>query len=112
MKRNVYLLPVGLMLLSACAALGVLTPQTFNEKEAAAISTVTAIRETALSLLQANKITVEDAKNIQTQADNARQAIVIADQIHAANPEAGSDRLTAIITGLTAIQAYLATRSN
>lgn len=97
--------------LIACGTLGVPTPQTFNEKEAAAISSVTAIRGTALSLLQAGKITAGDAQNIQGQADNARQAIQVADQIHTANPEAGGDRLTAIITGLNAISAYLATRS-
>jgi hypothetical protein len=101
-----------LFLLAACQSLGVPSPQTFNEKEAAAISTVTAIRGTALSLLTSNKITAADAQNIQAQADNAREAIQVADQIHAANPEAGGDRLTAIVAGLTALQTYLATRSH
>lgn len=109
--KSLQLLPL-ILLLSACASLGVPSPQTFNEKEAAAISSVTAIRGTALSLLQSGKLTATDAQNIQTQADNARDAIKIADQIHAANPEAGADRLTAIIAGLTAIQTYLATRSH
>lgn len=110
MKRH-YLLTFVLMLLAACAGLGVPTPQTFNEKEAAAISSVTAIRGTALSLLQAGKITAADAGSIQKQADNAREAIVVADQLHAANPNVGDERLTAIITGLSAVQAYLSSRS-
>jgi uncharacterized lipoprotein YmbA len=112
MKKHLYLSAIVLLLITACASLGVPSPTTFNEKEAAAISTVTAIRGTALSLLQSGKITAEDAQNIQGQADNAREAIVVADQIHAANPEAGGDRLTAIVAGLTAIQAYLATRGH
>lgn len=110
MKTRSYLLPFALMLLAACATLGVPTPQSFNEKEAAAISSVTAIRDTAASLLETGKISAGDAKNIQGQADNAREAIVLADTLHAANPAVGDDRLTAIITGLAAVQTYLATR--
>lgn len=97
-------------MLASCATLGVQTPTTFNEKEAAAISSVTAIRNTALSLLQGGKIDAGDAQNIQNQANTAREAIVVADQLHAANPSAGDDRLTAVITSLTALQSYLATR--
>jgi hypothetical protein len=111
MKRN-YLSAILLVLLSACSVLGVPTPQTFNEKEAMAISSVTAIRSTALSLLEANKITAADAQNIQKQADTAREAIVVAETIHQANPAGGADRLTAIIAGLTAIQTYLATKGH
>jgi hypothetical protein len=107
--RRYSLFPI-LLLLAACQTLGVPSPKSFNEREAAAISSVTAIRGTALSLLQSGKITADDASSIQKQADNAREAIVVADQLHAANPDAGSDKLTAIITGLNAISAYLATR--
>jgi uncharacterized lipoprotein YmbA len=103
---------IVLTLLTACASLGVPTPQTFNEKEAAAISSVAAIRTTAESLLTANKITAPDAQNIQRQADNAREAIVVASAIHATDPGAAENRLTAIITGLNAISAYLASRGN
>ncbi len=98
-------------MLASCASLGVPSPQTFNEKEAAAISSVTAIRGTALSLLQSGKITADDAQSVQAQADTAREAIKVAEQLHAANPEAGMDRMTAIITSLTALQTYLSSRS-
>lgn len=99
-----------LSMLTACAALGVLSPQTFNEKEAAAISTVTGARSTAIALLTADKISAADARNIQTQADNAREAIAIASAIHATDPAAAENRLDAVIVGLNALNAYLATR--
>ncbi len=109
--KSFSLLPI-LLLLTSCQTLGVPTPQTFNEKEAAAVSSVTAIRSTAASLLTADKITAADAQNIQTQADTAREAIVVASTIHATDPAAADNRLTAIITGLNAISAYLATRGH
>lgn len=109
MKRH-YLPSLLLMLIAGCASLGIPQADTFNKKEAVAITTVTAIRSTALTLLTSGKISADDAQNIQDQADNAREAIVVADTLHAADPNAGADRLTAIITSLTAIQTYLATR--
>ena len=112
MKRHLLAAATALILLSACSALGVPTPQTFNEKEAAAISSVTAIRSTAASLLSSSKITAGDATNIQAQADNAREAIKVASSIHATDPGAADSRLSAIITGLNAISAYLATRGH
>lgn len=107
MKPRSYLMPFVLSLLAACASLGVPTPQTFNEKEAAAIVTLTSIRETATALLRTDKITAADAQNIQNQCDNARAAIVIADGIKATDPSQAENRLTAIIAGLNAISAYL-----
>jgi len=103
---------VAVTALQGCTTLGVPSPKTFNEKEAAAISSVTGIRSAAASLLSSGKISVEDAKNVQEQADNARAAIVIASSIKATNPEAAENRLTAIIVGLNAISAYLATRGH
>lgn len=111
MKR-LFFPAIVLTLLTACASLGVPAPQTFNEKEAAAVSSVTAIRTTAASLLTANKITAPDAQNIQRQADNAREAIEVASAIHATDSGAADNRLTAIITGLNAISGYLATRGH
>jgi hypothetical protein len=99
-----------LTLITACAALGVAKPETFNEKEAAAISTVTAVRDTAIGLLTADKITAADARNIQQQADNAREGITVASAIHATDPAQAENRLAAVVTGLNALNAYLATR--
>src|SRR5690242_15580566 len=54
-----------LVMLSACQALGVATPQTFNEKLAAGYSTITAARDTAATLLTSGKLSVSDAQNVQ-----------------------------------------------
>ncbi len=110
MKLKHYAAALVLLAITGCAALGIATPQTFNEKEAAAITTVTAIRSTATGLLTGGKITAADARNVQTQADTAREAIKVADSIHATDPAAAENRLDAVVVGLNALNAYLATR--
>lgn len=94
--------------LTACAALGLPTPDTFNQKAAVAISTVTEVRSQATTLLVAKKITVADAQNVQAQADTAMAGIAVARQVAAADMNAGNARLTAVVSVLTALQAYLA----
>lgn len=99
-------------LLTACSVLGVATPKTFNERLAASYTTVTGIRNTAGTLLVAGKITASDAANVQQQADNARTGLDLARQIHATNPPAGDAKLDAVVTALTALEAYLRTRGS
>lgn len=101
---------VAFLLLSGCAQLGVPTPATFNEKAASALTTVTAARQTALTLLQAGKLTPDDSENVNAQADNLRKGIDVARSIHATQPTAGDDKLAATITALTALTAYLEQR--
>ena len=106
------LLIVTVAALAGCATFGVPSPQTFNEREAAAISSVIAVRTTAVSLLTADKISAADARNIQTQADNAREAITIASTIHDLDPAQAENRLAAVIAGLNALSTYLASRGH
>lgn len=94
-------------MLTACATLGVQAPKTFNEKLAAAYSTVTAARDTTATLLTSSKLSAADAQNVQQQLDNARTGLDLARQIHATNPAGGDAKLDAIVVGLTALQAYL-----
>lgn len=114
MKRHPFAalttLYLAFLILVGCAQLGVPVAQTFNEKAAAAITTVTGARQTTLTLLQADKLTADDAENINAQADTLRQGIEVARSIHASQPTAGDDRLSAVITGLTALTAYLEQR--
>lgn len=107
MKRH-YALPLILLLLSACATLGVPQADTFNKRLAAGYVTVTGVRNTADTLLSASKITPEDAQNVNDQADNARTGLDLARQIHTSNPPAGDAKLDAVVTGLTALESYLA----
>jgi len=96
--------------LQGCAALGIPSPQSFNERLAVGYSTVTSARNTATSLLGAGKISVSDAENVLEQTDNARAGLDIAREIHAATPDAANARLTAVLTGLRALEVYLKSR--
>lgn len=98
------------VVIPACSALGVPTPQTFNEKEASAIVSVTAVRKLAITLLTADKISAADARNVQQQADNLREGIQLASTLHAGDPSAGEDRLSQIITAVAALNSYLLKR--
>jgi hypothetical protein len=98
------------LLVAACAQLGLATPQTFNEKVAAAIGSVTQIRSSAADLLTAKAITVTDAENVLAQTDAAAQGITLARQMSSTTPDAANARLTAVVSVLTALQAYLATK--
>jgi len=96
--------------LSACASLGLQSPDTFNQKLAGGYTTVTAARDTAATLLQSGKIKADDAQQVQNQADNLRSGLDVARSIHTSNPTAGDDKLASILTGLNALSAYLAAR--
>lgn len=106
MKRH-YLLPLILTLLTACQGLGLQSPKTFNEKVSVAISSVTAVRQSALTLLEAGKLSADDAQNIQDQANSARAGIDIARVINVTDPVAAENRITAVLVGLNALSAYL-----
>ena len=101
---------LALVLAGACAYLGQPTPETFSERAAAAYTSVTTVRQTALELLQTGNITPADAQTVQDAADNARAGIDVARSIAIANPGQADNRLTAAITALTALNAYLATQ--
>jgi len=97
---------------TACAVTGVPTPQTFNQRTAAAVTSVTATRQTATVLLNAGKISVDDAKNVLAQTDGAMSGIALARQIAEKDPVAGQSKLAATLTILQALDAYLATKGN
>lgn len=113
MNRQFYLLLYATLfaLLSACAQLGLPSPETMNEKIAAAQGTVTQIRVTATQLLQAKKIAVNDAENVLKSTDAATEGIAVARTLSAQDPGAAQSKLTATVTVLTALQAYLASKS-
>jgi len=106
-----YLLTFACALLVACSSLGLPTPETFNEKVAAAQASVTQVRQTATQLLNTKKISVADAENVLKSTDAASEGIAVARAMSAQDPSAAQARLTLIVTALTAIQTYLATKS-
>lgn len=111
MKRICTLIAtLAVALLVGCAQMGMPAPQTFNQKVAVGITTVTQVRQTATVLLTAGKISVDDARNVQAQADNAMAGITIARNVGATDPAAGQTKLTAALTILQALDAYLASK--
>lgn len=97
-----------LLAFTACSQLGLPTANTFSERLAVAYGTVTQVRTSATTLLQAKKITSDDAQNVQTQADNARVGLDIARKVSMTDPTGADAKLTAIRTILTGLSTYLA----
>lgn len=93
--------------MAACAAIGAPEPQTFNQKVAVGIASVTTVRQSATVLLNAGKISVDDAKNVQAQADTAMAGITIARSVGHTDQAAGQTKLNAALTILQALDAYL-----
>lgn len=111
-RRNpaIYLLTLICALLVACESLGLPSPETTNERIAAAQGSVTQIRVTAAQLLTQKRISIADAENALRSTDAASEGIAVVRTMAAQDPAAAQARLTMIITGLTAINAYLASR--
>lgn len=108
--RNTFELWLMVVLLTACATVGLPTADTFNQKLAVGYGTVTQLRTSAADLLKAGKITKADAQNIQTQADAARAGLDVAQELSAKDMAGANNRLVMVTTILTAAQAYLSSR--
>lgn len=103
-------LAAALLALAACSQVGLQTPQTFNARLAAGYTTVQTVADGARAALVAGKITKADADNVVTTERTALAALDVANQIHATDPKAGEDKLTATLTILQALNAYIATQ--
>ena len=91
----------------AVLAVGCATPQTFNERLLAGYATVTETRQTAVTLVDAKKMSSADAVNVQQQADTARAGLDLARSMRASAPQQAEDKLTATQTIVRALRAYL-----
>jgi len=101
---------VLLYLITGCQYLGVPTAKTFNEKWIAAQTADTTVLQTDLALLQAGKISQDDAANIEAQADNVKAGLDIARNLYANDQQAGQTKLDSVVLALQALQQYLATK--
>lgn len=97
-------------LVAGCAAMGVVTPQTTDQKIAAAYTTVTTIRRTTLKILQAKKISPADAKNVQAQADVARDGLDLAAELLLTDIVGAASKLEVQLKILNALDLYLASK--
>lgn len=93
--------------LQGCAALGVQSPQTFNDKVYAAALTVDSLQKNASTLLKAGKISATDAENVLKATDVATEGIKVARSYASTAPTTANSRLDAAVVGLTALTAYL-----
>lgn len=106
MRKLAILFPL-LILLTACAALGVPKADTFNKQVIVANSIVESVATTASSLHAAGKITDEEKDSVYQQGTEARAAIELVRQLHATDPLKAENRLSTIIIGLNALQSRL-----
>jgi hypothetical protein len=97
-------------LITGCSTLGVPSADTFNKKWLAAQTADTAVLQMDLTLLQAEKISKEDAANVEAQADNVKSGLDIARTLYATDQTAGSTKLDSVVIALQAIQNYLAAK--
>jgi hypothetical protein len=108
--RKLALLPL-LFILTACAALSVPPADTFNKRAAAATATVNTVSQTALTLLQARKITPDESDRYIDRAEEAQRSIDLARSIYAEDPmDDGQARLAAVIRALQVLTAELEAR--
>jgi hypothetical protein len=96
-----------LMNAAGCSALGVPTAENTDERIVFTIKGIETARDTAAVLLARNKITVADARNLQTQADNLRAGVEVAREMSKNNTVGADQKLVAVRTALLALQAYL-----
>lgn len=107
--RKVLVLPF-LLILAACASLGVPAPQTFNQRALAATATVNTASQTTLTLLQARKITPDESDRYIDRTETAQEGIRVARSLHATDPNAAEDRLALVIAALQILTAELEQR--
>jgi hypothetical protein len=96
--------------LSACAAIGLPSPESFEDRLALGVGAVTQIRTDATVLLRQKAIDADDAQNAQDAANVARTGLDIARNLANVDRTAAEARLRATTAALTAMQTYLATR--
>ena len=102
---------VVLMLLSACATLGLPTAEKFGDRVALSYAMVAGITSSTTILLNAKKISVDDAENVLAQAKNALVGIGLANSMAKTGmTDAGVKKIDAIHAILLALQAYITTK--
>lgn len=97
-------------LLAGCAALGVAPANTFNKRAVVANATIESTAVTVQTLYEAGKLDKTDANAAIQQLLDAARGIDLAREIYEVDPTQASDRLSAIVVTLQALDAYLRTK--
>ncbi len=111
MKKLLALAPV-LILIAACAQLGLEAPQSFDERLAYAVAQNAGTRSAASAALEGGRIQVEDAKRVLELTDNVR-VLLDAAKVASASGDVtvANDRLTLALGLLQSLQAFLNERN-
>ena len=110
MKLKIPLALVLLVALAGCSTLGIPQADTFKKQAAAATASVNAASQTALTLLQAHKITPDESDRYIQRAEDAQEAIDLARAIALTDPLGAQDRLDAAIRVLQILTVELESR--
>lgn len=118
------LLMVAVAMLSACAQMGMQTPDTFNKKVIAAYATVQTVAQSAEAAYQAKVITKRDVDSLVATGRASVAGIMATEEIYLLAcplrpkletpdptcpvPAAASAKLASTLAVLTALQSYLA----
>lgn len=109
--RKLAIIPL-LLILTACASLGLAPASSFEERLAYAVSQNAAVRETAAVSVERNEIAVEDAKRVLKITDEVRTALDAARLAAGAGDVSTAEgRLQLATSILVNLQAYLRSRA-
>lgn len=98
------------VLLHGCALMGLPAAETFNQRLEGGYRTAETIVSGTSILLNAHKISSDDAENSAKQADVLKDGLDVARSLHATDEQAGNDKLTTTLISLRALEAYLQTK--
>lgn len=112
MKRYAQHIAVLLVVaMAACAQIGAPAPENLQQSIAYGYSSVASVRNTTTGLLNAKTISLNDAKMVQSMADQARTALdLAAEASKAGKPADANSALLLANTVLTQLQTYLKTK--
>lgn len=97
-----------LLALTACASVGLEEAKTYDQREAYALGTVTAIREAATSSLTLGDMDASEGRNVLSVTDDARRIIDSARFVYdAGNEPEASRQLNLAIALLQQLQNHL-----
>ena len=109
--RKLAIVPI-LLILTACASLGLAPASSFEERLAYAVSQNAAVRETAAVSLERNELALEDARRVLKITDEVRTALDAARLAAGAGDVSTAEgRLQLATSILINLQAYLRSRA-
>lgn len=112
LKKSLYLAAmVAVVAVCGCAQLGLPEAKSFNQRAAVAYGTVTAVRNTAATLLVNNKITASEGRNVFRQTEVARASLDTAVEVYPTSKSDGETKLATATEILRTLQVILQERS-